>query len=360
MRHFPSKQRRQRPSLARLFEIGNDMKTSTGWQKHFLLYLFLSGAMGFLCGCSRGGPDGGDARGAGGSTAGPLESRRKGPDRTVTDYHLKGVVKKVEFERVRIAHEAIPGFMDAMLMPFPYKDNEFLKTLKIGDVVEGTLRVVKEDGVVADYDLRDLEVTLPAAPRMVLDVSKGKASLRPEPKRLEVGQAVPDFSMTTQDGKQVKLSDLRGNVIVLTFIYTRCPLPDFCPLMDRKFSELAQRIGAIPERALRIRLISLSFDPEHDTPEVLAKHARIRGAAPPLWSFAVAAHEELAKIAGPLGLFYDPHTNEIAHNLCTAIIDSEGKLARLEVGTTRNKWENVDLLKSIYSLIPAARSSRSG
>jgi protein SCO1/2 len=303
------------------------------------------------CGC-------GPAQPANGTK--PRIGREKPAGKSVTEYRLKGVVKKVEFERLRIAHEAIPGFMDAMVMPFAYKDNEFLKTLKIGDEVEGTLRVVKEDGVVADYELLDLAVTRPAIPTMVLSVSKGKVSLREEPKLLQKGDPVPDFAMTTQQGKLVKLSELRGNVVVLTFIYTRCPLPDFCPLMDRKFSELAQRIGAIPERARQIRLISLSFDPEHDTPEVLAKHARIRGAAPPLWSFAVASHQELAKIAAPLGLYYDPGTNEIAHNLCTAIIDPQGKLARLELGTARNKWENVDLLKTIYSLILPAGSPGSG
>lgn len=80
----------------------------------------------------------------------------------------------------------------------------------------------------------------------MLEVSKGKASLKEEPKVLEVGEPVPDFTMTSQDGKPVKLSDLRGNVVALTFIYTRCPLPDFCPLMDRKFSELARASVRIP------------------------------------------------------------------------------------------------------------------
>jgi protein SCO1/2 len=122
--------------------------------------------------------------------------------------------------------------------------------------------------------------------------------------------------------------------------------------MDRKFGELAARLNTIPERAAHIRMISLSFDPEHDTPAVLAKHAAARGATPPLWIFAVAKHEELNKVGRPLGLFYGPRENEIAHNLCTAIIDTQGKLARLELGTARNKWENVDLLKTIYSLIP--------
>jgi protein SCO1/2 len=283
----------------------------------------------------------------------PAAARRK-----ITDYPLKGVVKKIEVERVTIAHEAIKGFMSAMTMPFHVSDRASLENVKPGDRVEATLHVIEEDGVVFDYELRDLTVTVPAIPQVDLGVSKGKVSLRRQPKVLEKGDPVPDFSMTTQEGKALKLSDLRGSVVALTFIYTRCPLPDFCPLMDRKFGELASRIGAVPERARRIRLVSLSFDPEHDTPEVLANHAKARGAAPPLWTFAVASHEELAKIAPALGLFYDTGRNEIAHNLCTAIIDPDGKLARLEIGTASNKWENVDLLKSIYSLIPPSGSAR--
>ncbi len=193
-----------------------------------------------------------------------------------------------------------------------------------------------------------------AGRRLPLISPRNKRSRVSSHRRLEIGDPVPDFTMTSQDGKAVKLSDLRGNVVALTFIYTRCPLPDFCPLMDKKFSELAQRIGAFPERASKIRLISLSFDPEHDTPDLLRKHAQVRGATPPLWSYAVASHAELAKIGAPLGLFYQPGDNEIAHNLCTAIIDPEGNLARLEVGTERNKWNSTDLQKTIYSLLPAA------
>ncbi len=134
--------------------------------------------------------------------------------------------------------------------------------------------------------------------------------------------------MTTHEGKSIKLSDLRGNVVVLTFVYTRCPLPDFCPLMDRKFAELARRLEANPARARHVRLVSLSFDPDHDTPEILRKHALLRGVVPPLWTYAVATHQELQKIAAPLGLFYAPGAREIAHNLCTAVIDQQGRLAR--------------------------------
>lgn len=275
---------------------------------------------------------------------------------TTTDYTLRGIVRGVSPEtgRVMIHHQEIPGFMKAMTMPFQPADESILGLLHPGDEVEGILHVERQDGAVRDYQLRDLKVIRPAPPpALTVDTSRGKVELRNPPPRLQVGEEVPDFTMTGQDGKPFKLSDLRGKVIVLTFIYTRCPMPDFCPLMDRKFSELAQSLGAFPKRARDIRLISLSFDPENDTPEILSKHAKVRGATPPLWSYAVASHEELARIAPRLGLFFGPDGKEIAHNLCTAIIGPDGKLARLEVGRQPNRWETADFLRTIYGLIPA-------
>jgi protein SCO1/2 len=274
---------------------------------------------------------------------------------TTQDYALKGIVRSVapESGRVVIRHEEIPGFMNAMTMPFQPADESILGLLHPGDEVEGILHVEKQDGAVRDHQLRDLRVTKPAATRaLTLDISKERVQLRQKPQILTAGEAVPDFAMTGQDGNTFKLSDLRGKVVVLTFIYTRCPMPEFCPLMDRKFSELAQRLSAFPKRAKDIRLISLSFDPENDTPEVLRKHAEIRGAMPPLWTYAVASHEELARIAPRLGLFFGQDGKEIAHNLCTAIIDPQGKLARLEMGKPPTNWE-MDFLKTIYGLLPS-------
>ena len=171
----------------------------------------------------------------------------------MTDYRLKGVVKRVEkeLEHVTIHHEAIPGFMDAMTMRFAYKDKSVLELAPArrpgGRDAAG--RAGKTASSV-DYELLDLTVTKPAPPANgPRYLQENRSACVSSPQRLEIGEPVPDFAMTSQDGKAVKLSDLRGNVVVLTFIYTRCPLPDFCPLMDKKFSELAQRLGAFPERA---------------------------------------------------------------------------------------------------------------
>jgi protein SCO1/2 len=291
------------------------------------------------------------------SVPGPAAGRKPtspvGPV-TTNNYVLKGVVRSVSPEtgRVLIHHEAIPGFMGKMTMPFQPADESILGLVRPGDQVEGILHVETQDGAVRDYQLRDLKVTKPAPPRTLSVDAKGKVQVRQQPQPLRVGEDVPDFVMTGQDGRPIKLSDLRGKVVVLTFIYTRCPMPDFCPLMDRKFSDLAQHLGAFPKRAKDIRLLSISFDPENDTPEVLGKHAATRGATPPLWTYAVASHEELARIAPLLGLMFAPDGKEIAHNLCTAIIDPRGKLARLEVGRQANRWDTADFLKTIYGLLP--------
>jgi len=268
---------------------------------------------------------------------------------------LVGVVLGVDKDQgvVRIRHEAIPGVMGAMAMPFTPKDRAVLDDLQEGDEVQGTLRATFVGAAMTAYELVDLAVTRPAPPPpLTLDTTGGSPVLRPRRPVLEPGEPVPDFAVTTQDGATLRLSDLRGAVVVLTFIYTRCPLPDFCPLMDRKFAELAALVRAAPGRAEPVRLLSVSFDPEHDTPEVLARHARALGARAPLWSFAVATHQELRTVAEPLGLIYAPTGREIVHGLSTSVIAPDGTLARRESG---NGWSPADLLKTINSLTSSSR-----
>ena len=261
-------------------------------------------------------------------------------------YTLRGVVKSVSPDKgeVKIAHETIPGFMEAMVMPFGLKKRELFADLQPGDIVEGPLVVVYRAGQVEDYELTDLTVTgsVPLEPPPPL--------ARPTP--LAVGAEVPDFTVTTQVGTTLRLSELRGKVVALTFIYTRCPLPDFCPAVDLKFADLARLVTISRERANQVVLLSVSFDPKHDTPGVLAAHARRRGAKPP-WTFAVASTDELAKVGPLLGLDYYPERDEFAHNLSTAVIGPDGRLARLELG---RGWTPADLFKTILSLIPVRGS----
>lgn len=294
---------------------------------------------------------------AGGAGATKLV-RKGGADRPET-YRLTGVVRNADPKTgvVTIRHDAIPGFMGAMTMPFTLKDRSLLDDVHPGDEVEGSLRVVREGGEVQDYELTDLIVsrTAPPAP-LSLNLAGGAPSVGPAAKALKPGDPVPDFAMTGQDGKTFRLSDLRGKVVALTFVYTRCPLPDFCPRMDAKFAEASSAAAAVPGRAEHLRFLSVSFDPEHDAPEVLARHAEARGARPPLWTFAVAQHDELARVAGPLGLSYGPTRGEIIHNLTLAVVDPGGALARLETGPAARGWATADLLKLMYSRIRPSKN----
>jgi len=258
-------------------------------------------------------------------------------------YQLTGVVREIDKEsgQVMIRHDEIPGYMKAMTMPFDLKGKEVLADLFVGDEVEGTL-VVKAD----DIELNDLVITRPAEPA-ALNFGPNGLEVKAKPATLLPGEDVPDFKVTLQDGKPAKLSDYRGKLVVLTFIYTRCPLPNFCPMMDRKFGELAARLQPT-SKADQVRLLSVSFDPEHDTPAVLASHAKSRGAKMPLWTYAVASHEELGKFGPKLGLMYGPGEKEVMHNLCTAVIGPDGKLIRLDYGTAGGAWTADDMMGTIY------------
>ncbi len=272
------------------------------------------------------------------------------------EFTLRGVVRAVDPAEgeVTIAHEAMPGFMEAMVMPFLIRDKSVLDDVRPGDVVHGPMVVLFRNGSIKDYQLTDLTVTGTAPPKSESpDPAARPGTIPPAP--LKVGDLVPDFHVTTQTGAALNLADLRGQVVALTFVYTRCPLPDFCPAVDLKFADLARRLAIHPERARHVTLLSVSFDPTHDTPEVLQAHARLRGAKAP-WTFAVADAPELARVGPLLGLDYYPERDQFAHNLATAVIGPDGRLARLELGRT---WTPADLLKTITSLIPTS-STRPG
>ena len=265
------------------------------------------------------------------------------------EFTLKGVVQAVEPTEgeATIAHEAMPGFMDAMTMPFLLKDKTVLEDVRPGDIVRGPMVVMFKNGNIKDYELTDLTVTGTVPPPKDGEMVDALNAIG-RPKPLDVGEVVPDFTVTTQDGATLRLSDLRGKVVALTFIYTRCPLPDFCPAVDAKFAEVARRVGFPAERAEHVELISISFDPEHDTPEVLTRHAKLRGAKPP-WIYAVAGVAELSEIGPLLGLDYYPERDQFAHNLTAAVVGPDGRLARLELG---RRWTPADLSKTIIDLVP--------
>ena len=245
-------------------------------------------------------------------------------------------------------HKDIPGYMPAMIMPFPVKDDRLLNVAAPGDEVTASLVVTRND-----YWLEDVVVT-----RRTPDGARPSA--RPQPREPEPGAVLPDVALVNQDGRKVRLADYRGRALALTFIYTRCPLPDFCPLMSRNFEAASKALAAEPALQARTHLLSISFDTEHDTPPVLRAYGRnFAGDGPRAfahWEFASGTDAEIRALGNFLGLDYDPDQGMWVHNLRTAVVAPDGALVRSYRGSD---WKPEDLVADLRAAATATKRSAS-
>ncbi len=237
-----------------------------------------------------------------------------------------------------IRHDDIPGFMPGMTMPFRLKDPALAKGRVAGDLVRATLMVTDDEAWLSKVEKTGW------AP-----LPERKEPLRPAVSLVEPGEAVPDQALVDQDGRPFRLSSLRGSAVLLTFIYTRCPMPEFCPRMDA-FFEAVQR--AVKDGRLRgpVRLLSVSFDPDFDTPAELRAHAARVGADRAVWTFATAPRAEVEAWGARLGLslIRDEKTPaDITHNLRTAVVDRQGRLVRILDG---NQWTPDEAIAALASV----------
>ena len=239
---------------------------------------------------------------------------------------------------VIVEHEDIPGYMPAMTMPFTAQDALELESLRVGDAIRFRLVVRAKQSWIEQVE-RLPEDALPLHPAAenepVLDVPGGT-------RMLEVGDIVPDLQLTDQDGETFRLANFRDRTLVLTFIYTRCPIPDFCPLMSRNFQRLQTGLkAAFGERVL---LLSISFDPAHDTPEVLRDYAARYTDDLTNWTFATGSPEEIGQATTLFGVFTEEAEGQIVHNLTTALIGPDGRLLKLWRG---NDWKPAEILAAL-------------
>jgi protein SCO1/2 len=261
-------------------------------------------------------------------------------------YQLRGKVISVERtdKLVVIAHEPIPGFMDAMTMGFKLGDERDFDRLQRGDSVEATLVVQGMNSW-----LETLFITRPQNP----DASDADVLTKPLPMP-NPGDAVPDLALVNHEGKRIRISDLRGKIVVLTFIFTRCPLPNFCPLMNMNFAKVAKELEREPSRAARTHLLTISFDSDYDTPAVLKK-ARAAFDEPNtkravVWDFATGKKAEIRKATDFFGLSYEvkgKNAEDTVHTLRTAVIAPDGKVAKVLTGNT---WTIEEVLAEIRKL----------
>jgi protein SCO1/2 len=220
--------------------------------------------------------------------------------------------------------------MPAMSMSFGVKDVQLLEGLTRGDFVEATLMVTEDDAWLSTlrrvgHDEVDEKAEADEA---------ASAPARPALELLEPGQEVPDERFTDQDGNAFSLAKVRGRAVALTFIYTRCPLPTFCPRMDRNFVEVQKRIAARPDLEGRVALITVSFDPTFDTPAVLRQHAASIGADLATWHFLTADEETIDRFATRFGVSVIQEADRtVTHNLRTAVLTPDGRVATIVSGS---------------------------
>lgn len=263
----------------------------------------------------------------------------KAPEEEAKSYPLTGTVVAVAVEdrTLTIAHEDIPGFMPAMTMDFVVlpEDAALLENVSPGDQV--TARLVVPD---SRYWLEDLVV-----------VKKGTvdpdAPPPPVSHEIQAGDLVPDVALVNQDGDPIHLSDYRGRTVALTFVFTRCPFPDFCPRMMARFAAAHAALIADETMRERTHLLTVSFDPEYDTPEVLREYgAPFQKTTPPFthWELATGTGDAIRTLGEALGLTYVEESQSFTHNLRTAVIDPEGRLVTRLRG---NEWTSDDLIAAI-------------
>jgi len=263
-------------------------------------------------------------------------------------YPLQGEVvgKNLATGEITVNHGDIPGFMPAMAMPYRVKDPAVAQEVQPGDKIAAEVVVGKDP---SDYWLEDVRIT---------DES-GRVQAKPPaaPQMLMPGARVPDFALINQDGRKIRLSDFAGKALLVTFIYTRCPMPNFCPRLSSQFARIQNELKKNPEDYGKSHLLTISFDPKYDTPAVLRKYglAYLDGDAGGFshWDFASTNPTDLRRLAQAFGLAYQEEGNQISHTMSIVLIAPDSTVAKFWF----TDWTWAELMESLQQ---AARATGKG
>jgi protein SCO1/2 len=269
-------------------------------------------------------------------------------------YTVRGLVEKIasDLHTITIHHQAIPDYMMEMTMDFSVKNTNELSGIASGDKITFKLVVSKNDEWVENIR-RVGHSTQPVTNQMSMPMNMSQAMTL----ELKPGDVLPDYELTDENGKKIRISDFRGDTIAFTFFYSRCPLPDYCPRMNRNFSEARNLILADTNAPANWQLLCVSFDPAFDTPETLSNYANFyRGENTNHWLFAVASTNTLAGIAPRLDLMImRDGENIMSHNLRTVVLGPQGRIFCQFDG---NQWTPKELADAILQATERKNSSR--
>jgi protein SCO1/2 len=257
-------------------------------------------------------------------------------------YEVRGMVRGIAPDRssMDVEHEDIPGFMPSMTMPFLVHDAKEIAEVRIGDAV--SFRMIVTDKDLAVTDVRKIDAAhlrLPAR-------SPSTTSASPSAARLHEGDNLPAFVFSDQDGRRITNDTFRGRSLILTFIFTRCAVPNFCQRMSNNFSELQKRIQ--DERITNARLLSISLDPAFDTPAILKEYGEHLAAAPDIWTFATG---DVDKIVEGFSVYRKTEGGTLSHGLATALVNGDGKILKIWRG---NEWKPEEVITALRGVSKAA------
>jgi protein SCO1/2 len=253
-------------------------------------------------------------------------------------FPIRGKVVSTDASSVTLDAEAVPGFMDAMTMPYKLKDPIVATELHPGDRITGTLYADKDGSDFTNVRLDNIVIVSQARPDYLPAV---------EYHIPKAGDVVPDFRLLNQSDRTIHLGQFKGKVLLLTFIYTRCPLADFCVRMSHNFAEVDKALAADPALYKQTHLLSISFDPKYDTPKVLRSYG---GAYTGLytkekflhWDFAAPTEKELPALTQYFDVGVTPGASKtLSHSLSTVLVGKDGKII---AWYPSNEWKPADVV----------------
>jgi len=255
-------------------------------------------------------------------------------------YETRGVVRGFSPDRrtIEIQHENIPGFMPSMTMPFVARDQKEIANLKTGDAISFRMTVTEKDSWIAHVKKIRREDVGVTEPKRTPAVSSESGA------RLKEGDKMPPFDLTNQNGERISLDTFRGQPFVLTFVFTRCPLPNFCPRMSNNFEELQTAIKGGSGALAETRLLSITLDPDYDSPKVLSDYAAFHHADRKIWSFATGGEKEIDSLTRAFSVYRQNEGGTISHGLATALIDKDGRIDKIWRG---NAWTPAEVTEAI-------------
>ncbi len=257
-------------------------------------------------------------------------------------YDTRGIVRGFSPDRsaIEIQHENIPGFMPSMTMPFVARDPKEVADLKTGAAISFRMTVTQKDFWIDNVKKIRRDLVNVAEPKQTSSVSTERDA------RLKESDEMPPFSLTNQNGERISLDTFRGQPFVLTFVFTRCPVPNFCPRMSNNFEELQAAIKSGTGTLATAHLLSITLDPDYDTPKVLSDYSAFHHADPKIWSFVTGDDKEIDSLTRAFSVYRQNEGGTISHGLATALINRDGQVRRIWRGNT---WTPAEVTEAIQA-----------